>query len=62
MRGSIPPLPNTPSWHGALLKKERKLLILEYTDTGNFYLRCVSPCEKNVPSKNKANLCILAKE
>jgi hypothetical protein len=27
MRGAIPPLPNTPSWRGAQLRKEAKLLL-----------------------------------
>jgi hypothetical protein len=26
MRGSIPPLPNTPSWRGAHLRRKRKVL------------------------------------
>jgi hypothetical protein len=30
MRGVIPPLPITPSWRGAQLKKERDALTLKY--------------------------------
>jgi hypothetical protein len=31
MRGAIPPLSNTPSWHGAQLKKKSKGTTLSFT-------------------------------
>jgi hypothetical protein len=31
MRGAIPPLPNTPSWHGAWLSTGTTLPFLPYT-------------------------------
>jgi hypothetical protein len=36
MRGSIPPLPNTPSWRGAQLKKAEGQLNLYFTLSQSF--------------------------
>jgi hypothetical protein len=32
MRGAIPPLPNTPSWHGAQLKHRDNFTFIQYND------------------------------
>jgi hypothetical protein len=53
MSGTIPPLPNTPSWHGAQLKHRDNFI---FTFTYNFYARLTG---QNYKYPNRYEQCLI---